>query len=245
MSIVDRRSHLPIYYQVYQNLRHNIENRGYQEGEQLPSERELSEQFGVNRFTIRKAAEKLILDGLIYPVRRKGYFVKQKTIVIEINSKTSYTRSTSNNNLPRKVKILEIRPDYPTPELAEFLQLGKNQLIWSICFLRYLNDIPIALSRTSISYDRAPELNVHLIKTRSLYTTLEENYGIIPRRINSICAIAYAEDREFRHLAVNKGFPLFQVTSLMVDQHGMPLEKCTTKFRSDLVKFNINIADLK
>ncbi|MBZ4653817.1 MAG: phosphonate metabolism transcriptional regulator PhnF [Peptococcaceae bacterium] len=243
MSIVDRQSPLPFYYQVYQYLRHNIEHKVYKEGEQLPSERDLSEQFAVNRFTIRKATEKLILDGLVYPIRRKGYFVKQNRVVIEIDSQTSYTRNASNNNLPRKVKILEMKPEYPVAELAEFFQLEKDQMVWSIYFLRYCNNVPTTLSRTYIPLKRAPELDKHLMKTRSLYKTLEENYGIKPRRINSICEIAFADHSEFRHLAVYKGFPLLQVTSLVVDQHGMPLEKCLTKFRSDMVKLNVKIAD--
>lgn len=243
MSIVDRRSPMPFYYQVYQHLRQNIEHKVYKEGEQLPSERDLSEQFAVNRFTIRKATEKLILDGLVYPIRRKGYFVKQNRVAIDIDGHTSYTRTTSNNNLPRKVKVLEIKPEYPAAELAEFLQLEQDQLVWSIYFLRYFNDIPTTFSRTNIPLKRAPELNKHLVKTHSLYKTLEEHYGIKPRRINSICEIAYADESEFRHLAVYKGFPLLQVTSLMVDQHGMPLEKCVTKFRSDMVKLNVKIAD--
>ena len=243
MTIVDKRNPLPCYYQVYQYLRHSIENDVYKAGEQLPSERELAEKFKVNRFTIRKAEEKLILDGLVYPIRRKGYFVKFSPVAIDIDKNTSYSRYVDANNIPHRVKIQEVRPEYPSEEISQLFQLEKGELVWSVYILRYFQNIPSTLTRSYIPFRRMPDLNKHLGKSLSLYKTFKEVYGIVPQRISSVCQVSFADQKEFRLLAVYNNFPLLQVTSTVVDRDGLPVEYCISKFRSDIVKLNVKIFD--
>ncbi len=42
---------LPVYIQIHDQIKANIENNTYKIGDRLPSERELSKQFGVSRMT--------------------------------------------------------------------------------------------------------------------------------------------------------------------------------------------------
>lgn len=59
------------YYEaVLKNMMENIESGVYQYGQLLPPERDLAEQYQVNRTTIRKALELLTEDG--YIVKRQG-----------------------------------------------------------------------------------------------------------------------------------------------------------------------------
>lgn len=241
MFAVDRKSPQPYYYQVYQHLKRCIESNGFKAGEQLPSERVLSEELNVNRFTIRKATEQLIMDGLVYPIRRKGYFVKMNRINVDISMDTSYSKLIKENNMTPKVEILGILPDYPRDEARETLQLPPEDLVWSIYILRYYNDIPATLTRSFIPIKRTPELKEHLKKTKSLYRIFEEFYGIKPMRTGSVCELTYADQREYRHLAVYQNFPLLQISSTVVDQNRAPIEYCVSKFRSDIVKVSVKM----
>lgn len=45
---------IPLYEQIYEEIRAKIEERGYQVGDRLPSEKELSEQYHVSRITSKK-----------------------------------------------------------------------------------------------------------------------------------------------------------------------------------------------
>lgn len=56
-------------------LRQAIENDTYKKGERLPTERELSEEFGVSRAVIREATTILKTDGVIESFQGKGLFV--------------------------------------------------------------------------------------------------------------------------------------------------------------------------
>ena len=244
MQTIDRSSHIPCYYQVYRHLKSNIQNNVFNNGERLPSERTLSEQFSVNRFTIRRAVENLITDGLVYPVRRKGYYVKSDGIEIPINKKTSYTKNMLEKKLVPRVDILEMETIDPSPDLRNLFELDKNDKVWSIYFLRYYNDIPMALSQCYLPYSRMPDLNIHIIKKISLYKILNTNYAIAPSRTDSICEACLGDRIENKHLCILGGVPLLKVTSTAVDQNGRYIEQSITKFRADMVKLKVNLKDL-
>ena len=245
MDLVDKNSPLPCYYQVYKHLKNNIENNTFLSGQQLPSERILSEQFNVNRFTVRRAVESLIGDGLVYPIRRKGYFVKCDNIDIPIHKKTSYTQNMLSNNLTPKVDVLEKETYAPTAELETLFNMKKGEKIWSIYFLRYFNNIPFALSRCFLPYERMPDLNLHLGDNLSLYNILNKKYSIIPSRTGSVCEACMADRREAKHLSILGGAPLLKVTSTAVDQKGFYIEQSVTKFRSDMVKVKIDLQNIE
>ncbi len=244
MELVNKKSPLPRYYQVYMHLKNNIQNHTFISGQQLPSERLLSEQFNVNRFTIRRAIESLMDEGMVYPIRRKGYFVMSNVIDISIHRRTSYTQNMLDNNLTPRVRILEMETREPSDELKDLFGIDKSSQVWSLYFLRYYDNIPMALSRCFLPFDRMPELNLHLNNDHSLYHILQTWYDIIPTRIESVCEACTADVRESKTLSVLGDAPLLKVTSTAVDQQGRPIERSITKFRSDLVKIKIDLQNM-
>lgn len=241
MERVDKNSPVPCYYQIYEQLRENITGNMYQAGEPLPSERTLSEYFGVNRFTVRNAVKKLSEDGYVYTIRRKGYYVKANTIDVRLDKSTSYTKLVMSQNMVPQVRILEIQTISPSRDQLEIFGLKEGEMLWSIYFLRYYNNIPTTLTRSHIPLSRTPDLNIRLMKSKSLYGTLEESYNIKPSRKNSICEAAIPDMKESKLLSVNSNTPVLKVTSFAVDQDGRPIEHCVTKFRSDMVKLVVNM----
>lgn len=55
-----------------------IENARLKEGDRLPAERQLAEEFGVQRDTVRCALDFLLNKGVIIKRPRQGYYVAQK-----------------------------------------------------------------------------------------------------------------------------------------------------------------------
>jgi len=70
----------PLYRQVENFLREQIQSGQLQPGDMLPTVRELCEQFGgINHLTVRQALRILTDENLIYSVQGKGSFVASKT----------------------------------------------------------------------------------------------------------------------------------------------------------------------
>ena len=70
----------PLYRQIAELLREKIEKGEYQFGQFIPSERELSAKYGVNRLTLRKAIALLVNEGLLIPKPGKGTYVNRPKI---------------------------------------------------------------------------------------------------------------------------------------------------------------------
>ncbi|RAP78023.1 GntR family transcriptional regulator [Paenibacillus montanisoli] len=68
----------PLYSQILGILRERISQGEYVTGQQLPTELELAEQFGVSRITSKRALIELEREGLIYRRRGSGSFVKKR-----------------------------------------------------------------------------------------------------------------------------------------------------------------------
>ncbi|TCO22362.1 GntR family transcriptional regulator [Kribbella steppae] len=69
-------SGIPAYRQVATDLRDKINSGDYAPGAKLPSERVLTEDYGVSRITIREAIGLLRSEGLVEPKQGKGLFVR-------------------------------------------------------------------------------------------------------------------------------------------------------------------------
>ncbi|QYN22723.1 GntR family transcriptional regulator [Amycolatopsis sp. DSM 110486] len=74
--MVDRRSGVPAFRQVAADLREKITAGQYAPGEQLPSERELVDAYGVSRPTVREAVNMLRSEGLVTSEHGRGVFVR-------------------------------------------------------------------------------------------------------------------------------------------------------------------------
>lgn len=66
----------PKYQIVLDWLLERIQSGAYQEGQQIPTENELSQQFSVSRQTVRQAISKLEADGRVERTRGSGTFVR-------------------------------------------------------------------------------------------------------------------------------------------------------------------------
>ena len=65
----------PLYHQLYLLLRNSITNGTVEFGEQMPTEQQLSDTFGLSRITVKRAMDELAADDLIARRRGKGSHV--------------------------------------------------------------------------------------------------------------------------------------------------------------------------
>jgi DNA-binding transcriptional MocR family regulator len=76
---LNRNSTQPIYKQISNYLGHLIKAGKLEQGQKLPSIRQLSSRLQINKLTVIQAYSFLESDGLIYARQGAGYFVEYKT----------------------------------------------------------------------------------------------------------------------------------------------------------------------
>lgn len=75
--ILDKTRSEPLYIQIYQHIRADIELGNLPGGSRLPSKRELAVNLGVSVITIENAYAQLIDEGYVRSELKKGYFVEK------------------------------------------------------------------------------------------------------------------------------------------------------------------------
>lgn len=74
----DLETKLPLYRELYELLKLNIENGNLPRGNYLTSSRELAEALKLSRSTVNRAYELLVFDGLVTAELGKGYIVEHQ-----------------------------------------------------------------------------------------------------------------------------------------------------------------------
>ena len=67
----------PLYEQIYQYIKENIQSGKIPYGEKLPSTRDLSRHLEVSRSTVELAYEQLLSEGYVETEPCRGYYVAQ------------------------------------------------------------------------------------------------------------------------------------------------------------------------
>lgn len=75
---IDNKSGIPIYDQIYSQIREQIVSGDLKEDELLPSIRGLAKDLRISFITTKRAYEELEKDGFIYTLPGRGCFVSSK-----------------------------------------------------------------------------------------------------------------------------------------------------------------------
>lgn len=78
LIFIDNKSGIPIYDQIYSQIKSNIINGTLKEDSPLPSIRNLAKDLHISVITTKRAYEELEREGFIYTVQGKGSFVAKK-----------------------------------------------------------------------------------------------------------------------------------------------------------------------
>jgi GntR family transcriptional repressor for pyruvate dehydrogenase complex len=99
-----------LYEQIVQQIEESITNGALKEGDQLPAERELAQQFGVSRTAVREAVKALREKGLVEAYPGRGTFI------------TSGTAHSIRQTLDRMIKVGQPEGTVNLAEVREILE---------------------------------------------------------------------------------------------------------------------------
>lgn len=141
MKTINHNSHIPLYQQLVQIIRSDIESGFYRLNEKIPSESEVEERYGVSRIVVRRAMSILEEGGYITKRRGKGTFVTWEQVVEPLRAQGSFTQAA---------KMLGREPKTEVISIGEIDNVGNSWLRKNfpnydqlVCVerLRYIDDI--------------------------------------------------------------------------------------------------------
>ena len=119
---IDKKSKMPMFKQVIEQLREKIDSQVLEPGYQLPSTRQLASKLGVNRATIYKAYQELWALGYIESRSGSYSYVRQKRDQITQRDITKETKIDWSKKInPRVEEVYEMFGvlNYPFSQISE------------------------------------------------------------------------------------------------------------------------------
>lgn len=203
-------------------------------GSRLGSERELSEQYGVSRGTLRIVLASLAEAGLIrrVPGRGGGTFISHAKVDRDLTKVVGVPSFLARQGYSAGSRILATRITVADEPTRQALDLGESTLIVEIRRIRLADSTPISLDQAQFPAERFPGL-LELPLGGSIYDLLAEHYSTTPADAEELIEVVGATDEEALLLNVHEGAPLLSITRTTYDAEGIPFEHSSDLFRAD------------
>ncbi len=223
--MLNPNSKVPLYIQLNEYLRKQIDTGTYPTGTRLPSERELAETNAVSRMTARQALQLLIQQGYADSHVGKGTFAAVPKIKQELTELTGFSEEMRRRGMRPSSRVLraEMRP--ASAEIAERLQLRAGSEIVVLVRTRHADETAVALEEACLSHQLCPGiLALHDFNRESLYQVLRADYNLRLAWASQAIEARLPTKSECEALAIKRSEPVLSLTRVTFDAADRPIE---------------------
>lgn len=241
-KMIDFDSHIPYYFQLIEVLKEKINQGEWKPGDQITSEPELCEIYGISRTVVRQALKEMEYEGLIYRRKGKGTFIAEPKIGESLVQKlTGFYQDMVERGYKPVTQVLRHEIVPANAKIARYLGLEQGTLVFVIERLRFVEEVPILLVTTYLPYELCPKLGDYDLSDKSLYAVLEKEFGIkLSHGRRTIEAVA-ANEREAELLQVDECAPLVLLDSVTYLEDGTSIEYYHAVHRGDRSRFEVEL----
>jgi GntR family transcriptional regulator len=240
--LLDRQSSVPLYLQVKQWLIQQMETGVWKEGDLLKPERELAEEFGVHRLTVRQALSELVSEGRVVRIRGRGTFVASPKIRQTLQRLTSFSEDMRMLGMEPGSRVLKMEIREASHAECEKLSLKDEDLVIELRRLRLADGTPMAVETAVLPYVLCRQLTeLPFGSLTSLYTALRNTCGIELRRAEQTIEASLASSKLARSLQIKEGMPVLKMNRKTYSSSGIPVEWVTSFYRADRYTFRVDL----
>lgn len=243
--MIDRLQAVPLYHQIFLQLREEITSGERAYGSRMPTEQELSAQFGVSRITARRALDELAENQLVERRRRVGTHVifrspakpLQGNIEQALDSLLNFGRAT-------QVKLLEVGKVPARPPIDEALGVSIGTPVLRVVRVRWLDGQPLGHFVSFIPSDIGKRMTKAKLRTTPMLTLIEEAGVQIGSAYQTISA-TLADGTLSASLNVDIGSPVLRVSRTVLDVNNRPVQHILAQFRPDRYQIRLDLSSPK
>ena len=241
MKTLDRKSPVPLYYQLKEIFRSWITSGKFDSDGRFPSESELQERFGVSRMTVRRALSELVHEGFLVREQGRGSFVVKPRVQDQLRRLTSFTEDMQLRGLPTESRILDFRV-VQDGEVARKMEIPEDEELVQLRRLRLVEGEAIAIQNAFIRHRFCPGIVERGLVGGSLYKTLEESYGLRLGRALQTIEAKPADEYEAKMLGLEVSQPVLVLERLTYLVDGEPIEHVRSTYRGDRYRFTVELS---
>lgn len=234
--MIDKKSPVPIYHQLEEFIKQQINSGQLQPNQAIPSERELTEKFQISRMTVRQALTNLVNDGFLYRKKGTGTFVSERKVEQVLQCLTSFSEDMLERGFQPSSEILSYETIPASQSVATKLHIEAGQKVLKIVRIRLADQVPMARETAYMPAHLTDGLTKELAKD-SIYQFIENHLSLqIDEAYQELEAVA-ANELDAKYLEIEKGSPILRISRVTYLVNQLPFEYVKSSFRADRYRF--------
>ncbi len=224
---------------IRDHISEDIARGHYAPGDRLPTEAQLSDRFGVNRHTVRRALAALAEAGTVHARRGAGVFVRHRPTAYPLGRRVRFHQNlTAAGRVPdRRILLLETRTA-DTDEAAA-LRLEPAAMVHVYEGLSLADGTPIALFRSVFPAARFPGMIAALRDSQSVTAGFAAHGLADYTRASTEITAKPATPTLAAQLHLPAGAAILRTVAVNIDATGAPVEFGRTWFAGDRVALTL------
>jgi GntR family transcriptional regulator, N-acetylglucosamine utilization regulator len=234
------RKPLPLYHQLKELVSEKIESGEWGPGYRLPTESELTAQFGVSRVTVRQALQLLANQGLVERKQGLGTFVARPKVAHNLLWMYRDGKEVKEHGGEIRYRLHSVVERKPSAFIAQQLHIDADSNVYEVKrslladnepLMFITNWLPVSLFAGFTDYDFGPRTMMNVL----------HDYGYTVAHQHKEVEITILDEEEAASLEVESGAPALLLTFLSYLTDGTPFEFRRTYVRGDRCKYYVDI----
>ena len=240
-SALDRAAAVPLYHQIFLQLRDEILSGQRAQGSPVATEKELSQIYAVSRITARRALAELAQQKFVARKRRVGTTVIYRAPVrpIEANMDQAVDSLLDFGRLT-KVQVLAIRKEAASPSVAEAMHVKPGDPVMRAVRLRYLEGQPLGYVISYVPVELAAQVTRRALAHEPILKVIK-NAGYRLGKATQTVAAILADPVLCRSLGVEPRSAILRITRSVFDRSGKPILLTIAHYRSDRYQLRLDL----
>lgn len=236
----------PYYRQILLEIHSKIRQGEWNEGDRIPSEKDLCNQFGVSRITVRQAIRLATNSGILETHPGKGTFVIKTRSGKGIIENISFSELIRRLGKEPKSRILGRNTVSPLTRNYPLTKLFETQNLINLIILGLGDQEPLIIYSSFFPYQlgvkmarKAKEKVSKGIPFSSVDLYHDGDIGVFPHTAHQTYEAIQATGKTAEILKIVPKSPLFLVKSVFYASDDTPIEYREAKYRGDMFMFHV------
>ena len=227
----DDSDSIPVYLKLQRFLKEKIENKLWEPGQMIPTERMLAKSHNVSVGTVKKAIADLVIQGYLYRIQGKGTFVGGTTLLRENLRYNVLLKDFQDKTAALKPRLLEKRLIKGFKPVNAYLRIRISQGLYELKRLFIYEEKPLVYTISYLPEKMFKDLSerpTSFFEECAIYEALERSYGLPTIYNHELFSVEQADEDAAKRLQIPEGTPLQHIEMLSFTYKNEPYEYRST-----------------
>lgn len=208
--MLNRNKHIPLYIQLKEDLLQKVKEGIWEIEAQIPTEKELMEDYKIGRATVREALSLLVNEGYLYKKQGIGTFVARKYPSLGFEPLISLTYPLEAMGVNHVNLILDKKIIIPDKHMLGAMKWKKTRPCFYLERMRYKDGTPIAMEESYFDESFKKYENLYDL-TGSLARILVKDLKVTIKKVEQVIVPRVPTEEEKDRLKIDSSTLVFDL----------------------------------